>query len=182
MVRAAAQPGWLRLLSSHMAPARAEPPDVVEPSAEKGQTLAERLCSGCHVVETASKTVPAGIPPLWAIANLPGQSATRIMNVLIQPHAPMPDMQLSRQEILDITAYLDTAEVRRPSLLPPKQGNQAEISRAVLMPTSGSEVPRNLEDGSGGESGIRTHETVARLHAFQACAFQPLGHLSVVGP
>ena len=24
---------------------------------------------------------------------------------------------------------------------------------------------------SGGEGGIRTHETVARLHAFQACAF-----------
>ena len=23
----------------------------------------------------------------------------------------------------------------------------------------------------GGEGGIRTHETVARLHAFQACAF-----------
>lgn len=43
--------------------ARAEPPEVVEPSAEKGQTLAERLCSGCHVVETVSKTVPAGIPP-----------------------------------------------------------------------------------------------------------------------
>ena len=24
---------------------------------------------------------------------------------------------------------------------------------------------------AGGESGIRTHETVARLHAFQACSF-----------
>jgi cytochrome c len=106
--------------------ARAEPPEVVEPSADKGQTLAERLCSGCHVVETASKTVPAGIPPLRAIANLPGQTATRIMNVLIQPHAPMPDMQLSRQEILDITAYLDTLRTDKsaPSLLPPKQGGK----------------------------------------------------------
>jgi mono/diheme cytochrome c family protein len=104
----------------------AEPPEVVEPSADKGQTLAERLCSGCHVVETASKTVPAGIPPLRAIANLPGQTATRIMNVLIQPHAPMPDMQLSRQEILDITAYLDTLRTDKsaPTLLPPKQGGK----------------------------------------------------------
>lgn len=25
--------------------------------------------------------------------------------------------------------------------------------------------------GDGGESGIRTHETLASLHAFQACAF-----------
>ena len=106
--------------------ARAEPPEAVEPSAEKGQALAERLCSGCHVVETASKSVPAGIPPLRAIANRPDQTATRIMNVLIKPHTPMPDMQLSRQEILDITAYLDTLRTDKsaPSLLPPKQGGK----------------------------------------------------------
>jgi cytochrome c len=104
--------------------AYAEPPDEIEPSAEKGLTLAERLCSGCHVVETASKTVPAGIPPLRAIANMPGQTAAHIMSILIKPHAPMPDMQLSRQEILDITAYLDTLRTDKsaPSLLPPKQG------------------------------------------------------------
>ncbi|MEZ0219127.1 MAG: cytochrome c [Tardiphaga sp.] len=104
--------------------ARAEPPVEIEPSAEKGQTLAERLCSGCHVVETASKTVPAGIPSLRAVANRPGQTATRIMNILIKPHAPMPDMQVSRQEMLDIIAYLDTlrADKSGPSLLPPKQG------------------------------------------------------------
>src|SRR5262245_11330330 len=29
----------------------------------------------------------------------------------------------------------------------------------------------NESNWSGGEGGIRTHETVARLHAFQACAF-----------
>lgn len=120
--------GVLALVLILHGPARAEPPDVVEPSAEKGQTLAERLCSGCHVVETASKTVPAGIPPLRAIANLPGQTATRILNVLIQPHAPMPDMQLSRQEILDITAYLDTLRTDKsaPSLLPPKKGGKPD--------------------------------------------------------
>ena len=28
-----------------------------------------------------------------------------------------------------------------------------------------------LEKTNGGESGIRTHETVPRLHTFQACAF-----------
>ena len=30
----------------------------------------------------------------------------------------------------------------------------------------------------GGENGIRTHEAVSRLHTFQACAFDQLGHLS----
>jgi mono/diheme cytochrome c family protein len=104
--------------------ARAEPPDVVEPSAEKGQTLAERLCSGCHVVEAgADGTVPAGVPPFRTIANSPGQTSQRIMNVLIKPHAPMPDTHLSREEMLDIVAYLETLRTDQsiPPLLPPKK-------------------------------------------------------------
>lgn len=89
-----------------------------EPSAEKGHALAEKLCSGCHVIEPdASATVPAGVPPFRTIANRPGQTAERIMNVLIQPHVPMPDMHLSREEMLDIVAYLET--LRTDSSLPP---------------------------------------------------------------
>ena len=30
-----------------------------------------------------------------------------------------------------------------------------------------------------GESGIRTHETLARLHDFESCAIDQLGHLSI---
>jgi mono/diheme cytochrome c family protein len=92
-----------------------EPP---EPSAEKGHALAQKLCSGCHVIESeASTTVPAGVPPFRTIANRPGQTAERIMNVLIQPHVPMPDMHLSREEMLDIVAYLET--LRTDTSLPP---------------------------------------------------------------
>ena len=32
--------------------------------------------------------------------------------------------------------------------------------------------------GCGGQGGIRTHDTVSRIHAFQASAFSQLGHLS----
>jgi hypothetical protein len=32
---------------------------------------------------------------------------------------------------------------------------------------------------SSGESGIRTHETLARLHDFESCAIDQLGHLSI---
>lgn len=35
---------------------------------------------------------------------------------------------------------------------------------------------------AGGESGIRTHETVARLHAFQACAFDHSATSPSAGP
>lgn len=82
---------------------------AAEPSAAHGHQLALRLCSGCHVVDDASNSaVPAGIGTFRGIANSPGQSAERISNVLILPHLPMPDNQLTRDEIQDILAYLET--------------------------------------------------------------------------
>src|SRR5665811_2071752 len=36
------------------------------------------------------------------------------------------------------------------------------------------------QDVDGGEGGIRTLETVARLHDFQSCSLSRLGHLSAV--
>lgn len=78
------------------------------PSAAEGQDLARRLCAGCHAMETTSAAVPAGIPSLRALANLPGQTGARITGILLQPHAPMPDMRLSLLEIQDLLAYLES--------------------------------------------------------------------------
>ena len=84
------------------------------PSAEKGLALAQRFCKGCHVVEGGGDaSVPAGVPSLRGLANKPDQSGERIRNVLISPHAPMPDIHLSNQEILDLIAYLDTLRADR---------------------------------------------------------------------
>lgn len=82
---------------------------TAEPSAARGHELAARLCSGCHVVDRAGKaSAPAGIGTFRGIANSPGQSADRISNILILPHLPMPDNQLTLDEIQDILAYLET--------------------------------------------------------------------------
>ncbi len=82
---------------------------ALEPSATRGRELAVRLCSSCHVVSgAATAAVPEGIGTFRGIANRPGQSAERISNVLILPHLPMPDNQLTRDEIQDILAYLET--------------------------------------------------------------------------
>jgi cytochrome c len=82
---------------------------AAEPSATRGRELAVRLCSSCHVVSgAATPAVPEGIATFRGIANSPGQSAERISNVLILPHLPMPDNQLTRDEIQDILAYLET--------------------------------------------------------------------------
>lgn len=85
------------------------PPQPNEPSAERGHELAGRLCSNCHLVEgQKDATVPAGIPTMRGIANQPGQTGQRIMDTLIQPHSPMPELRLTIDEIRDVITYLET--------------------------------------------------------------------------
>lgn len=79
-----------------------------EPSATRGHQLAVRLCANCHLVDASGKSAPEGVGSFRGIANRTGQSADRISNVLMLPHMPMPDAQLTRAEIQDILAYLET--------------------------------------------------------------------------
>lgn len=91
---------------------------TIGPSAERGLSLAMRLCASCHVVDEATKSaVPVGLPSFRGIANAYGQTAERITNVLIRPHTPMPDTQLTRDEIEDLLAYLET--LRTNPAVPP---------------------------------------------------------------
>ena len=104
--------------------------DRPPPSPEKGHTLAQRFCTGCHVIDSsADSTVPAGIPTFRSIANKPGQTGQHIMNILIRPHPPMPDIHLSNLEILDIVAYLETLRTDKsapPLLSPPAPASKPE--------------------------------------------------------
>ena len=81
---------------------------AAEPSADRGRALAMRLCANCNLVDGSGKSAPEGIGTFRGIANRPGQSADRIGNVLMLPHMPMPDVQITRDEIQDILAYLET--------------------------------------------------------------------------
>lgn len=81
----------------------------LNPSAEKGSELAAKLCSTCHLMEgQTSATVPAGVISMRGIANRQGQSGQRIHDMLVQPHPPMPDIQLSVEEIQSVIFYLET--------------------------------------------------------------------------
>ncbi len=100
------------------------------PSPELGLALAEKLCSSCHVTGTdagAGGTKPVGPPPFVTIANRPEQTAERIKGILIAPHAPMPDLQLTNDEMTDLIAYLDTLRKIEPPLLP--SGNRDKPKR-----------------------------------------------------
>lgn len=73
--------------------------------AAEGERLAKRWCAGCHAVEQAGSDLA---PPLQTIARKPGRDEGYLFLWLSDPHPPMPQLQLSRQEIGDIIAYLQT--------------------------------------------------------------------------
>ena len=113
------------------APLGAQVPEKAPPSPQKGRELAGKLCKNCHVVEgEVVASVPAGLPSLRGLANIEGQTGQRVLDVLIKPHYPMPDLQLSIDEILDILSYLETLRTNpavAPLIVPAKPGDKAKV-------------------------------------------------------
>ncbi len=111
--RAASMALFMSALPS-MAAAQTVKDKLWKPDGDRGLALAQRLCANCHVVQPEqSGQVPAGVPTFASIAARPDQTSKRIENVLIHPHPPMPDIQLTRHEIGDLIAYID--RLRRKS-------------------------------------------------------------------
>jgi mono/diheme cytochrome c family protein len=92
------------------------------PDATRGLAIAMKTCAGCHLIgDGRASTASASVPTFRVIANRKNQSAERIISALVLPHPPMPDTHLTREEVMDIVAYLDTLRDRqsgKPSLLP----------------------------------------------------------------
>lgn len=85
-------------------------PNVKElkvPDIANGETLAHKLCIGCHVLEPGGDKIPqADVPSFQAIADRPNQTIETLTTWLLAPHAPMPDPHLSRTEIRDLAGYI----------------------------------------------------------------------------
>jgi len=79
--------------------------------AAAGQRLTQQWCSGCHI---ASRNGPGtdAAPPLADIAQHQGRSEAWLRGWLAAPHPPMPNLSLSRQEIDNIVAYLESLKQR----------------------------------------------------------------------
>jgi mono/diheme cytochrome c family protein len=72
-----------------------------------GQKLAETWCSSCHVVGPApDRGTSNGAPTFSAIAQMPSTTPLSLRAFLQTPHAQMPDLHLSRDEIDDVGAYI----------------------------------------------------------------------------
>lgn len=83
-----------------IAPARAG-------DAESGKALALRWCSNCHQVGSRMPAQDA-VPPLREVASRPYANRQWLTGWLLDPHPPMPKLNLTRREIDDLVAFLLT--------------------------------------------------------------------------
>ena len=74
--------------------------------ASNGERLAERWCAACHVVSLNQRQASSDAPPFAEIAKRPNFSEAGITTFLLDPHAKMPNMNLTRFEAGDIVAYI----------------------------------------------------------------------------
>lgn len=72
----------------------------------KGRQVADRWCSSCHVVASHGGT--DAVPTLESIAQDRRQEPGWVRQWLSAPHPPMPDPNLTRAEIEDVVAYLES--------------------------------------------------------------------------
>ena len=79
--------------------------------AKAGRDLARVWCSGCHVVDQ-SRGGPDTAPPFPTIARRGSEGRGWLRAWLAAPHPPMPNLSLSRQQIDDVVAYLDSLTPR----------------------------------------------------------------------
>ncbi|MGH6825263.1 c-type cytochrome [Methyloceanibacter sp.] len=78
------------------------------PDPKAGKALAEKLCTNCHLVGSATQQQPANadVPSFPEIANLEGQTAGAIAARIMLPKHPMPQIPLTKAEISDLAAYI----------------------------------------------------------------------------
>ncbi|MFM2042294.1 MAG: hypothetical protein RLY86_870 [Pseudomonadota bacterium] len=90
------------LVLTATAPGWAEPAGDPMAGAQKVQTL----CSSCHAVGDGALTANDGAPTLPSVAA--GRTDPELELWLSDPHGAMPPVNLTRQEIADIVAYIAT--------------------------------------------------------------------------
>lgn len=83
--------------------------------AAAGKALAQIWCSGCHIVDPTGGATKGGAdsaPPFAEIAHRYGADHVWLHAWLTAPHPPMPNLTLSRAEMDDVIAYLDSLPSR----------------------------------------------------------------------
>ncbi len=72
-----------------------------------GRQLTQQWCTACHVVDVEGHGSDVG-PPLPQLLGDGKRTSAEIRGWLVAPHPRMPNFDLTRQEIEDIVAYLQS--------------------------------------------------------------------------
>ena len=75
--------------------------------AVEGRKVVERWCVSCHTVSADSAARDVA-PPFSVIARDLAYDQDRLLQVLSDPHPPMPRVHLSRKELDDVIAYIES--------------------------------------------------------------------------
>ena len=83
------------------------PAGPVHPDVAEGDRLAHTLCINCHVVDTHGPVIRTDrVPSFSWIANQEGLTPTTLPMWLSRSHERMPDLNLTRDEIRKVSAYI----------------------------------------------------------------------------
>jgi len=71
-----------------------------------GHDLAQAWCSSCHLISPELKTgIVNGAPSFSSVANMSSTTRTSLSAFLQTSHRQMPNFQLTRLQIANLTAY-----------------------------------------------------------------------------
>jgi len=76
--------------------------------AREGGEIAERWCATCHLVSERQERATPDAPTFMSIAERSPEAIDALAGFLMDPHPPMPDLSLTRQEIRDLLAYIES--------------------------------------------------------------------------
>jgi mono/diheme cytochrome c family protein len=76
--------------------------------AAAGREISDRWCAACHMVAPDQPQALADVPTFMEIARAAEDDFGVLEGFLVDPHPPMPDMSLTRQEIRDVIGYFAT--------------------------------------------------------------------------
>ena len=99
----------LALLLISPAAAAAEAPNL---RAERGLAIARQWCAQCHKVEERQTAASDVAPTFASIAQQRDRTSPFVRAWLLNPHPPMPKLELSRSDVDELMAYIDS--LRRP--------------------------------------------------------------------
>ena len=90
----------------------------------RGAVIAKRWCVNCHVVAPDQTSGKVDVPTFADIARRRTDDRA-LSSFLVEPHPPMPNLNLTRQEIDDVVAYIRGLDANAPSVPPARKEPKA---------------------------------------------------------